>query len=262
MSAACNFVAYIDESGDEGVKYNEGSPEWFVLGAAIFAKTGEGQTIKIVDDVRNAINAVQTDPRNLIKPREPLHFRKLRHEQKKLYVERISQAKLQTIVVGIHKPSMVKMDELRQGTKLYFYSTRLLLERIGRLVHRYRPGQCLTELCFSNRGGMNYTYLAAYLNSLHEDKLGGDFGCRPGVFSKDLVTSYSAGKRVGLQVSDAVASSYYFALQKNSFGHTEDSYVKILAPKAYRSNGTAWKHGVKIMPKEAENSLSGGSLEF
>jgi hypothetical protein len=43
---AASFVAYIDESGDEGFKFAKGSSEWFVLSAAITRKRFDVATVK------------------------------------------------------------------------------------------------------------------------------------------------------------------------------------------------------------------------
>ena len=51
------FVAYIDESGDEGFALSSGSSQWFVLAAAILKRTVDLQECKLVDAVRSGINA-------------------------------------------------------------------------------------------------------------------------------------------------------------------------------------------------------------
>lgn len=73
---ASTFVVYIDESGDEGVKFADGSSEWFVLSAVITRRATDLETVKLVDDVRQALG----------KPdKKPLHFRDLRHEHRLRY---------------------------------------------------------------------------------------------------------------------------------------------------------------------------------
>lgn len=59
-------------------------------------------------------------------------------------------------------------------------------------------------------------------------------------------------ERRGLQIVDAVASGYWYGLNRNRYGHTEDRYARILHPLAYRRNGRCRSYGVKFFPPEVE----------
>jgi hypothetical protein len=59
-------------------------------------------------------------------------------------------------------------------------------------------------------------------------------------------------ERRGLQIVDAVATGYWYALNRNRFGHTEDRYARILHPLAYRRNGRCRSYGLKFFPPEVE----------
>ncbi len=72
------------------------------------------------------------------------------------------------------------------------------------------------------------------------------------MFRASQVETYSPGKRLGLQFADAVASSYYFAVEQGPFGFTEDAYARQLLPRAYRQNGELWNYGIKITPEPDE----------
>lgn len=46
------FIAYVDESGDEGFSFGRGSSDWFVLAAVITKQNNDLETVKLVDRVR------------------------------------------------------------------------------------------------------------------------------------------------------------------------------------------------------------------
>ena len=256
-----SFVAYIDESGDEGWKFGEGSSEWFVLSAVVLWKRTELETVKLVDEVRKKLNDNRKDGR-FMPEKKPLHFRDLKHEQKKFYAARIGEGALRTVSICIHKPSLTKPESFRKESHLYFYATKFMVERVARLCHGLRPQNCATELCFSNRATMDYGSLKSYLEFVDSNRQLFGFGGHSGVFSKERVTVCHAGQRMGLQIADAVASSYYLALEPNGFGQTEESYAKLMLSRAATINGERWGRGVKIYPKEAEVKHRGGPLDF
>lgn len=156
-----SFVAYIDESGDEGFHFEKGSFWWFVLSTVVTPKDADLETVKLIDSVRKSLE------RNDL---EPLHFRKLKHEQRLPFIYHIAQANLKTITVFIHKPSIMNVEVFQQRFRLYFYAARLLLERLSwycrdhKTVHTSGDGS--VEIVFSNKGGMKYDELRAYLNVL------------------------------------------------------------------------------------------------
>lgn len=46
------YTAYIDESGDEGFSFDEGSSSWSVISAVVIKKHLELNTVKLLDEVR------------------------------------------------------------------------------------------------------------------------------------------------------------------------------------------------------------------
>jgi len=201
VAMASPFVVYIDESGDEGFRFGEGSSEWFVLSAAVTRRPNDLETVKLVDDVRAA----------LVKPpRKVLHFKDLRHEHRLLYVDRISKAPLKTISVLVHKPAIEQPETFKGRYRLYFHTTRCLLEAVSQFCRDHRHGRSQSdreaEIIFSNRSGMSYTELANYLYRLREEaRTAIDWS----VVSPGRVRSFPPGRRMGLQIADAIAGSFY-----------------------------------------------------
>lgn len=88
MAHSATFIAYVDESGDEGFRFDGGSSRWFVLSAAVFRSAQELNEVKLIDEVRARINQGRK-PGQEIPAKRPLHFRDLRHEQRKFFAHRI-----------------------------------------------------------------------------------------------------------------------------------------------------------------------------
>lgn len=263
MKDRSTFVAYIDESGDEGFKFGAGSSEWFVLSAVIFHAENELAQVKLIDDVRDRLNRDRPADR-LIPARKPLHFRDLKHEQRKFYTHRIAQADVHTVALVIQKPALTSPERFQSGSRLYHYGVHLLIERVSWYCrdHRRRNdvGNGTVDLVFSNRATMDYDDLRDYLRHLERDRIALGYQAAEGIIRPDRLESHSAGRRLGLQIADAVASSYWYAVEKSAYDLTEDSYARLLLPRAYRHNGVLWGYGVKILPREAEEERREGTI--
>ena len=247
---AASFVVYIDESGDEGFFFERGSPAWFVLSAVVTRKAHDLETVKLVDTVRAKLGRP---------PRYVLHFRKLHHEHRLPFVEEIARARLRTVTVLVHKPSVKEPETFRARNRLYFYAVRLLLERVSWLCRDARlrddPGDGSAEIYFSNRSGLSYEDLKGYLAHLEANR--DEFGVRiaPGVIRTTRVTSRTPDKLMGLQIADAVASSFYCGVQTSRLGFVEDRYARMLRPVVYHHRGTHLGYGVKLWPRECDGLL-------
>jgi hypothetical protein len=225
-------------------------------------RTNEVEQVKLVDVVRDRIN-VGRKVEQRIPDKKPLHFRDLKHEQRKFYAKCISQAELKTICVLIHKSSL-PLDQFRGKSKLYAYGVRLLLERISWYCRdsllSNDEGDGSVELVFSNRHAMSNVVLREYVEGL-EAEIGTEaFHATAGVIRSDQIAAYTPGRRMGLQIADAVASSYYFAVEPSEYGLTEEGYARLLLANAYHHEGENWGYGIQIMPGEADMKRQRGEL--
>lgn len=247
---AATFGVYIDESGDEGFRFHAGSSEWFVLSAVITKKADELATVKLVDAVR----------RRLEKPdKKPLHFRDLKHEQRLLYVDEVSKARLRVVTVFVHKASLKEPETFQERYRLYFYASRLLLERVSWYCRDHRTrhdaGDGSADVVFSNRGGMSYSELCTYLDILKQKTRTRDVRIDWSVVKSNQVVSVSAGKRMGLQIADALAGSFFYAVEPSNYGFTEDRYARMLEPVVYRHSGRALGYGIKFWPRDVDSRV-------
>lgn len=257
------FIAYIDESGDEGFRFGEGSSDWFVLAAVILRRSTDREMLKLIDEVRDRINE-HRKPEHRMPPKKPLHFRNLKHEPRKYFVGQLGQADLRTACVMIHKPALTSPENFNTKSRLYFYMVRMLVERISWYCRDNRrkdnDGDGSVRLVFSNRASLDYEALRDYLKYLENNRIALDYRADVKVIRPDEMETYTHGRRVGLQLADAVASSFFYAVEPNAFGQTEDGYARLLLTRAYRHNRRLWGYGVKLMPREAEEARRKGLI--
>ncbi len=242
-----SFVTYVDEAGDEGFRFDKGSSKWFVLSAVVARKEHDIEAVKLVDRVRNRIKK---------KPRADLHFRKLKHRQRLVLVDEISRARLRAVVVMIHKPSLREPEKFSERFRLYFYSTRLLLERVSWLCRDRRlasgRGDGSAKIYFSNRTSLKYGELKEYLRLLEEQSIVRDIRINWDVIRPDQIIPQPAHQMMGLQIADAVASGFFVAAEPSGHGFTEGRFARMLRPVVYKHGGRYLGYGVKIWPTKAE----------
>ncbi len=246
------FIAYIDESGDEGFNFKPGVSEWFVLSAVIVRRTHDLKMVELTNGVK----------RKLGKPiKKALHFRKLKHEQRLLFVDRVAATNLRTVSIVVHKPSVTSPEAFNEKYRLYFYAVRFLCERVSWYARDNKlsrdEGNGEVKLVFSNRSSMPYSEMRAYLNKLERMSYEGfsDIRIHWPVIDVRQMRTYTAGKRAGLQVADAVAGSYYHAIEYSPLGFTEDRYARMLKPVVYAHRGKRLGYGLKFFPPSCERLL-------
>lgn len=242
-----SYVVYIDESGDEGLHTGKGASEWFVLSGVITRANSDLATVKLVDKVRAILGRPE---------KKPLHFRDLRHEHRLPFIEQIACASLRAVTVLIHKRSVLEEEIFKEPHRLYFFAVRQLLARVSWLCrdnHRQEEGDGTAEIVFSNRSGMSYTELRRYLELLKTrvPPTSIDWSA----IQCGQISAHSAGKRMGLQIADAVASGFFKAVEPTRFGHTEDRYARMLKGIVYHRERCYKGYGLKFWPREVDRAL-------
>jgi len=253
MKTKSSFVTYIDESGDEGFVFKPGgagSSRWFVLSALVIRHKNDHQLIDCLAETRDVLQK-----RRLF----PLHFKDLKHEQRVPYIKRLVKLPIRSVNIMIYKPSIKEPEKFQnESYLLYRYATRLLLERVSWLCRDHRidaEGDGSTEIIFSNRSNMSYDKIRDYLNHLIKES-----NDRPqqvqldrNVIDPDRIQAIDHAKRAGLQAVDAIASSYFAALNQNRYGETETSYMTHLKPVVYHHKQQRMGYGLKFWPEDYES---------
>jgi hypothetical protein len=241
-----SFRCYIDESGDEGFHFSQGSSTWFVLVGLIVPTHHDLEVANIVDTHRRKYN---------LHPKKALHWRDTPHSQRITLVQDIAKSPARIVAVCVLKTGLLEPEKFAEKFRLYFYAVRYLLERVSWFARDYSrripEGDKTTQLIFSNRSGMPYDELRDYLSLLkqrlqsgHDVRIDFDFLRKP--------EAYSPGKYRGLQLADACASGLLNGLQAHRrLGTVQPAYANILRPIFYRHAGRTLGYGFKLVPREA-----------
>jgi len=239
-----SFVAYVDESGDEGFKFlpnEQGSSRWFVLSAMVIRREKDLQVVQLA---RQARELLKKDPKRV------LHFRELKHDQRVPLARLIGDAPVRTVSVLVHKPSINEPEVFQQQAfSLYHYATRLLVERVSWLCrdhHRAGQGDGTVEMVFSNRSAMSYDNLRGYLQKLKAGQVGSDVRVDWDRVDPQRIRAVNHDQLAGLQLADAVASGIFFSVHRNPYGEFEDRYLRLLGKTIYRNKGRADGYGLKF----------------
>ena len=253
LNQPSEFVAYIDESGDEGFVFNpdgSGSSRWFVLSAVVTRRISDLQMVECLRDARDVLGKA---------PKTPLHFADLKHEQRVPYIRRVGNLDVRTINVAVYKPSIWEVGKFKgERHLLYRYLTRFLVERLCLLINRsFRTplGQDRSaEIIFSDRSNMSYEEVRSYLRRLIDITANNSDDVRVdgSVIDPTKVRSVQHSQLAGLQVADAVATGVHFALRLNRYGETENAYFSHIAKTLYRHNGKVLGYGMKFWPDDYE----------
>lgn len=249
-----SFVVYIDESGDEGFRFQtddgrKGSSHWFVLSSVVVEKTTDIETTKLIQDVKKLLKRRDT-------PQDALHFRKLQHNHRIPLIDTIAKAHLKTITVMIHKPQLVNVELFQKRNALYFYASRLLLERVSWYCRDRFSAQSMgdgsAEIMFSNRAGMSYDEFRDHLGQMRENE--DDIRIDWNVIKINQIQGHSAKLR-GMQIADAVASGMWYGLELDQYGFCESRYATMLKPTVYQHKGRYLGYGLKFFPREADEFI-------
>lgn len=245
---AHTYVAYIDESGDDGldkpfrqVGNAGGSSKWLVISACLFRQTHTLDAVKWRDEISAKMPERQS---------RTLHFAKLNHGQKLATVQTIAGKPLRALSVVAAKEPIPK-DIYKEKNQLYFYMTRYLIERLSWLCRDLRTiapeGDGRVAITFSRRGGMQYDEFRDYLERLKADQ-SGEVRIHWPVVDIGAVAAADHSKSASLQLADAIASSFAAGFEPDRYGNCEPRYAETLKPITYCRKKNYLSYGVKMVP--------------
>lgn len=256
-----SYVAYIDESGDDGLgNFREpgrrgGSSRWLVLSACVFRQVYTLEAVRWRDSISDKF---------VNKKSRTLHFMDLNHGQRTVAAQMIAKLPLRIISVMAAKPP-IPVGVYSARNQLYFYMARYLVERISWLCRDHRPqvpeGDGRVQITFSRRGGMSYESFRAYLAHLKDQPDAGIKIHWP-VIDIEAVDAQDHKKSASLQLVDAVASSFAAAVEPDFYGNCELRYAELLRPVTYHRNGNYLSYGVKVVPRYQDCGLDAQQTKF
>jgi hypothetical protein len=246
---AHSFIAYIDESGDDGLPghYRQpgrrgGASNWLTIGAVVWRKSRD------LDAVRWAKEIVSQMPEQ--RRSKPLHFADMDHAQRVMAINGICRRNMRLTAVIANKP-VIPAGIYTQKNQLYHYMSRYLIERLSWLCRDLRrdvpEGDGRVKIIFARRGGMSTDDFKEYLHRL---QAGDDPEIRihwP-VVDIDGIEAHDQPAKFGLQLADIAVSGLTWALEHDFYGNCEPRYATALKPIVYHQRENYMSYGAKIVP--------------
>lgn len=243
-----SFIAYIDESGDDGFgNYrggaSGGASHWLGISALLVRASRGLETVTWRDEIK-------TTTRQSTKGRS-IHFKDFNHSQKKAACQIISQKPCRFASAIAYKPSMDPNNFLSKN-QLYFYITRYVIERVSWFCRDMRPevpeGNGKVKIIFSRRGGMSYDDFKRYLSDLKSSTKANTIHWP--VIDIDGIEAKDHSRDAGLQIADCMASATAWSLEPDKFGNTEMQYLQALKPNIYHRKDNILSYGLKLLPNK------------
>ena len=252
------YIAYIDEAGDFGLRKvspidSSGASEWLMVSGVVIRGTNEYH-------VSDWLRAIRLKAKN--NQAKSLHFRTLKDRQKKIVCEEIASLDVRLFVVISNKINMRRHHNypaaFTSSTKAWFYwwMCRLLLERMTEFCEninsRENTPDAKLRLEFSRRKDLKYKEFISYLRRLQAQGDGTFLDKRIikwSVMDLNQIHYYNHGHRAGLQLADAVASSFYQAVNRDNQAQCDPQFAKLLMPRIWKNTKKQWfDSGFTVFP--------------
>ncbi len=243
-----SYIAYIDESGDDGLKnFREpgqqgGASKWLCICACIIRATNRLQTVRWRDEIKN-ITRKKNKGRSI-------HFAEFNHNQKRVACQ-IINGKALTYISAISNKTTIPIGTYNDKNQLYFYVTRYVIERLSWFCRDNRvnvpEGDGRLKVIFSRRGGLSYSGFQNYLNVIKETPNGSKIHWP--VIDIASIEAKDHSTDAGLQLADCGASAIAAALEPDPYGNIEAQYLHELQNMVYSRNGNYLSYGLKLLPE-------------
>lgn len=253
------YVAYIDESGDTGLKgvkpkTANGSSEWLIFGCVLVRIENDAYVFPWVRDILQQMRLHQA---------KSLHFADLSPGKQKFACSQLATKSCRAFVVASNKQNIQNYENPNlTGTKrhwYYWWMTRLLLERVTDFLKRQYPNGNTEEhklrIVFSQRGRVKqYEELDEYLTKIYwQSKFQmlylHDFDLDWSFIDFDEITVQPHSKRAGLQLADLVAGSFFQGLERNRPADCDPTCALMFKPILAKDKFRRFLgYGLKTMP--------------
>lgn len=257
-----HYVAYIDESGDPGLKRIKplqpaGSSEWLIVSGVVIDARRE---IEVPTWITNALVALQS------KQLKDIHFAKLNEGRRAIMCEAVASLPLRCFAVASNKKNMQgyhNPDAAQVPSDNWFYCwlTRVLLERITNFVASdslMRFGETKrVKVEYSERGGLRYSQMKAYYEWIRAKSRSGNMYLTAGdiewaTIHPHLLEVHPHQTRAGLKLADTVAGAFFQAADCIESGPCEPRYAILLEDRMARIpdrvGGQIAGYGLKLLP--------------
>ena len=253
-----DYVAYVDEAGDPGLKkvrpIDKDGTEWLILGCTVIRTRWEPY---VPDWLQFTKKAIAVDPRGA------LHFRNLSPSRRLRAAQCFSMLPMRAFVVCSNKKNMrgwrnTRAEKIPSQEWFYNWCLRLLLERLTEFCERrsqidYDGKPCKIKVEFSRRGGHRYSQTKAYTRYLRHQEQGNQLYLqkryiRTDLLDTDLMEDHPHWSRPGLQIADTIASAFYAGANTIGPGTWDPEPAKALKRIMAKAGGTSADFGVALQP--------------
>ena len=251
---APSFIAYVDESGNDGYSRDgiiRPDHEWFILGGTIaLADQADTQAEAIIGGLETLTNSAY---------HRPLHFANMKtHNAKIAYARLIGNSELTVICICVHKPSIPSNSALRTTPFLYHYCSRLLAERISWFCRDRRPKHDTNDgtlaMVFSEKKMFKYEGISDYFTKILDPNYVSPISVmpvsiHPGIIIPGQISASVHESFLGLQIADAAVSCFGSSLN-SVWNERESRYLEMIERRIYRLGAAAsvTSYGAKIYP--------------
>lgn len=257
-SSDYDYILYIDEAGDSGLKLRSkgtGSTEWFALGGIVVSRRHEAAIPDWVRDILSGIGHEEPIP-------EELHFNRLDVERKLLAAKAVARLPVSAFTVMSHKENMrgyrnTRAERLGGKNIFYNFCLRVLLERVTQTVARTSMRQFKEirrlRIVIARTGGVQYDLTMDYIEKLRAQALTGTTFLNKNVIHHAIASSWqfepvSANTSAGCQIADTVVSSFYNSVNETGAFPMLQGPAKAIEPIVPRYRGVRANHGLTLLP--------------
>ncbi len=262
MTPPVEYIAYIDEAGDTGLKcirtrHSPGASEWLVLSAFLVRAKREQEVNSWTRQIIASLDQHQV---------RQLHFRELPELKKRSVVRQLASLDARMFVLISHKRNMQgyrNINAERAGVNktawFYVWCTKVLLESVtnycGRRSRKEHQAPRLIRCEFSQTGGVKLDDVRAYYRYIKDQAALGlsfrkEFPLDWEVIDHNEMFIYPNVARYGLQLADVVASAFYAGLEYPENGKLIPDYAELLLPRICQDRRRhRYMYGVKVLPR-------------
>jgi hypothetical protein len=260
---AHSFIAYIDESGDDGLpgRYRRpgqggGASNWLTIGAVVWRLSRDLDAVQWAKDIQKQMPAQRRN--------RTLHFADMDHPQRVMSIAGICRRPMRLTAVIANKP-IIPHGTYTQKNQLYHYMSRYLIERLSWLCRDtrrdVREGDGRVKIIFARRGGMNTDDFRDYMHRLRafDDP---DIQIHWPVIDIEGIEAHDQPAKFGLQIGDIAVSGLTWALEPDFYGNCEPRYARSLKPIVYQRRENYLSYGAKLVPPAERLGMTDQLREF
>lgn len=250
---ASEFIAFIDEAGCSGDKFNGGSSEFLAMGAVIVRRCNLDDALAVFGEARDE------------RGKDGASFRKFSKASAKdnfVLTRLLGRKPIRTAFVGFHKPSLGGTHIRDNHGSEYNYLTKFMLERISWAVRDADSagGDHQADVVFSHQDMYPLKDCQHYIDKLKRGA--GRYNTRANWGHLGQFLSEPHTDEGPMHLADLAASSFHMAIEPKQHGMTDERFLQNLLMRLYRGRGNK-PFGLKMWPESAmTDAQNEGRLAF